>query len=503
MVFDVLVSKLELLSRRIIEETISHINNGEEKEFSRDYLKPEFYDFHYEPYGICYSVDLVPQQKIEWSSFDRALFFQNVIRKLPEYEQVRDAIREEYPASEENRRAARALVRFAESVASKTYDGKTGKVLDKYVSILINDLRGGPIEWMCKSWLTGIWLEEESHEVSPGLSIRRPKPIDLEEEWTIGIDSMKRMGYEEEFDPFIPTILNPGSEYGRLASPLKGGRLGQRIIPKLSAIIELACRARNIYEVSCKISLILDCMTFFGTGAAFQIKTAMHPKSFVERPHIEGGYAKIPLESYDRMPPDYGYRGDYYQYQLNTLDMPKLARFIKQMGELYPSQGIVCSLNRNSPVSIAFQRYQTAFLWSGITGQITSSMMALEALLLKESEKTESSHKLSQRTSVLMKFFGWHPFTVYRDVKKSYDIRSKYVHGSDHLLSDDRDAMERAKRALAYVRNTLLLFLLLKILDGKNKEAFIDEIDESLLAQHRHTELSKKIPQQRWLCHPR
>lgn len=501
-----LLSRLELLSRRIIEETTLHINNGEEKEFPRHYLKPEFYDFDYEPYGIRYSVELEPQKRIEWDSFDRAFFVQNEIKKLPEYAEVQNAIREEYPTSQENRRAARALAHFAESLVSKTYDGKTVKVLDKYTSILINDLKGDPIEWVCKSWLTGIWLEQESCEVSPGLSIRWPKPIDLEEEWVLSIDSMKQMGYQEEFDPFIPSLLNPGSEYGRLASPLKGGRLNQHIIPKLSAIVELACRARNSYEVSCKIDLILDCLTFFGTGAAFQIKTAMHPKSFVEGPHIEGGFAQIPLESYERMPAQYGYRGDYYQYQLNKLDIPKLAEFIKEMGALYRGQGIIYSLNRKSPVSIAFQRYQSAFLWSqdsGITGQITSSMMALEALLLKENERTELSHKLSQRTSVLMKFFGWHPVSVYQDVKKSYNIRSNYVHGSDHLLSHDKDAMERAKRALAYVRNTLRLFLQLRILDNRSKEAFINEIDESLLAQDRHSELSKKIPQQRWLCHPR
>ena len=496
-----LLSKLELLTRRIIEETTSHINNGEEKEFARDYLKPEFYEFSYEPYGIRYSVDLVRQEEIEWSPFDRALFVQNVIRALPEYEEVQNAIRKECPTNEKNWRAAVALVGFAESIASKTYEGKSGKVLDKYISILINDLNGNPIEWKCKSWLTGIWLEEESYEVLPGLSIRRPKPIDLEEEWVLSIESMKHFGYKEEFAPLIPTILDPGSKYGRLASPRKGGSLDRRTVPKLSAILKLACRARDSYEVSRRVALILDCMTFFGTGAAFQIETAMHPESFAETPFTSAGPARIPFESDERTPFRHEYRGDYYQYELDKPDIPRLAAFIKEMRALYPGHGIVYSLKIDSPVTIAFRRYQSAFLWSGesgIAGQIASAMMALEALLLKEEERAELAYKLSLRTAALLKFYGFDPIEVYHDVKKSYNIRNKFVHGSVKLTIPDEDALQRAKKALTYARNALLLFLQLKICSDKDeaglgKEAFIDEIDESWLQQSEHSELGQRL----------
>jgi hypothetical protein len=176
---------------------------------------------------------------------------------------------------------------------------------------------------------------------------------------------------------------------------------------------------------------------------------------------------------------------------------------------LYPGEGIVHSVKRDSPVRIAFSRYQSALLSqsSGIAGQITSSMMALEALLLKDTEKSKLSKKLRKRTCTLMKYFGWHPVAVYQDVKKSYEIRSEYVHGSVKLLTADHDAVERAKRALAYARNTLLLFLHLKILDDADKNAFIDEIIDEITKSARpqvgYSKLSKKIPQQRWLCQPR
>jgi hypothetical protein len=79
-------------------------------------------------------------------------------------------------------------------------------------------------------------------------------------------------------------------------------------------------------------------------------------------------------------------------------------------------------------------------------------MMALEALLLKEEERAELAYKLSLRTAALLKFYGFDPIEVYHDVKKSYNIRNKFVHGSVKLTIPDEDALQRAKKALTYAR---------------------------------------------------
>ena len=177
------------------------------------------------------------------------------------------------------------------------------------------------------------------------------------------------------------------------------------------------------------------------------------------------------------------------------------------MKALYPRgmQHSLNSLRKTSPVSIAIERYKDAFLKSGsavTTGQISSAIMVLETLLLREGgEQAEFAHRLGQRTAALMSFFGFHPVSVFDDVKESYEIRSKYVHGSMKLQATDED-VQRAKRALAYARNTLLLFLQCKILSEGEKGIFIDEIDTSLLEPNDSSRLSNKIPQWRWLCHP-
>jgi len=499
---DAFTSMVNVLADRIIEETTVYIDSEQISEITREYTSPDFYEFDYQPFGIQYSVSFSPEIRTEWIPSDQSQFIREIIEQLKEYKEVQDAIPKEF-----HKRSVlfRPLHKLANNVASKVYEGTINDVLPKYISIFVSDLKDDPIKWACKSWLSGIWLEEKPYEILPQLSIRRPEPIDLEEAWVISIDAMKSLGSSGGYDPLSFATLNPGSRYGHLRTPRHGG-FGFHIIPKLSAILEFTYKTCDRYEPRRQIDLILDCLTFFGTGAAFQIKTEMSPISFAEMPHTYYGPVQIPLEYRNRMPAGYGCQSAYYQYMLHRPDVPKIVEFIKAMQRLYPGEGIVYGVKTDSPVRIAFSRYQSAFLGlqgSGLTGQITSSMMALEALLLKETEGTELSHKLSQRTSVLMEFFGWHPYSVYQDIKKSYGIRSKYVHGSIKRLASNKDAMERSKRALAYTRNTLLLFLLLRRLDNNSKEAFINEIDESLISQDKRSELRNKIPKQIWLCHPR
>lgn len=52
---------------------------------------------------------------------------------------------------------------------------------------------------------------------------------------------------------------------------------------------------------------------------------------------------------------------------------------------------------------------------------------------------------------------------------------------------------EIAKMVLQYARISILTFLLLKILTSKDKEAFIRQIDASLLDQERSKELEARV----------
>src|SRR5665647_1621141 len=213
MIEDSLSSKLTGLANLIVKETTSYIDSGEVSEVQRDYLRPEFCDFECQPYGIKCSVKLIPQERTEWNPFDRSLFIHNIVKELQEYKEVEDAVTKKYPSE---RRGVRALGNFAESVVSKTYERKIDDVLNEYVSLCVSDSKNNPITWNCKSWLTGIWLEEESYEISKHIHIRRPEPRDLEEEWIITAEMMKRFGPGRESDPLSLTILNPGNEFGHL-----------------------------------------------------------------------------------------------------------------------------------------------------------------------------------------------------------------------------------------------------------------------------------------------
>jgi hypothetical protein len=408
-------SKVYLLANRIIEETTSYIDSGKAREVTKEYTTLDFHDFSYKPFGVTCSVEFLPQEKEVWDEFDQLEFIRNVIENLKEYEEVQAAIPQEYPDSKRN-----PLSNFAYTVVSRVYDGTIDDTLSKYIPIFINDLKNGPVKWMCKSWLTGIWLDERPYEILPQLKLRRPEPTDLEEEWLINFDVIKQSGFSRTRDPLSLAAVNRGSIYGYLRTSHNAGTIFHQIVPKLSAIMELCCRERDRREPWHKLALILDCLAFFGTGAAFPIKSELKPISFVEAPTSPIGPAETPLEFYKKTPFQYRYLSDYYQYTLENSDIPKLAEFIRAMRRAYPEEGIVYSLKFESPVRVAFYRYQGAFLSqaSGLTGQIASSIMALEALLLKDSEKVELTHKLSQRTSALMGFFGWETISVFQDAKK-------------------------------------------------------------------------------------
>jgi hypothetical protein len=505
---DSLLLKLKSLANRVIEETTSHISSTEMETIKRTHLTPEFYRFDYEPYGILYSLNLIPKELIKWNPINQAYFISKLLRNLQEYQEVNREIQVRCTDDKVKSLSNLALQNFVSITVSKTYEGTIQETLDDYLFIFVSDFEGKPTKWRCKSWMTGIWLKDEQLEISPELKIRRPEPTDLQEEWVLGDNQLQRAIDWNFFDPLSDSFLSPGSEYGPLPLPSEQVSFERQTLPKLSAIVEFSCQteygtALPSLKVFYEVASILDCLTLFDTGSAFPVKIALHPISFVMRPATYLGLAKIPYSRHEKTPVAYEYHSDFYQYPLEKSDIPKLAGLIKTMQALYPERGIQHSLKKESPVFIALWRYQDAFLWSqnaGITGQIASSVMALEALLLKEDELSELSHKLSQRAAALMRFCGFDSIYVYSDVKKSYDIRSKYVHGSVKLLTTDDDSQKRAMRTLTYARNTLLLFLQLKILNNKDKaglgkEAFIKEIDESLLEENQHSRLSKRISQ--------
>ncbi|MGB8310661.1 MAG: hypothetical protein WCE81_02210 [Halobacteriota archaeon] len=324
---------------------------------------------------------------------------------------------------------------------------------------------------------------------------------DLDKEWIFDTSSMRSLSYSGRSDSISPeNMLNPGVIFdGVRIQDFRRFRKGPSIVPILSAIVELTCKSSDQYPPFAEVRTILDCLMLFGTGSAFEIKTVMHPNSFFEIGHTVLGHVTIP-DFYNYPPGRHRYYSEYYQYSLNGHDIPKLRDLIEKIKLLYP-EGVTYEIESDSPLFISLQRYRSLFLnpqSGGITGQITSAMMSLEALYLKEGETSESTYKLSQRTAAVIRLCGLNPTKIYGDVKKSYGVRSKYVHGSTKSLPTNEDALKLTKRVLMYARISLLVFLQLNIHTNALKDLFIDEIDESLLNYEKYKDLKNRI---RGLCY--
>jgi hypothetical protein len=119
---------------------------------------------------------------------------------------------------------------------------------------------------------------------------------------------------------------------------------------------------------------------------------------------------------------------------------------------------------------------------------------SLEALYLRGQERSELSHKLSQRVAMVLGSLGFKPIEVYKNLKKAYDIRSTFVHGAALDEAEQRsvgDVQEICKKTLEYARISLLVYL--QVEQGQGKEKLITRLDNALLDENARQKLKQQI----------
>ncbi len=124
-------------------------------------------------------------------------------------------------------------------------------------------------------------------------------------------------------------------------------------------------------------------------------------------------------------------------------------------------------------------RYQDALLKpEAVENKIAYGIMGLEALYLKAKEREELSHRLAQRIAKIFEVLGEQPVKIYNLIKKGYDIRSSFVHGS--ILHGNLQEMKSLlDSTLELLRKSILVFL--QVRKEKEKDEFLSLIDNSLL----------------------
>jgi hypothetical protein len=82
---------------------------------------------------------------------------------------------------------------------------------------------------------------------------------------------------------------------------------------------------------------------------------------------------------------------------------------------------------------------------------------------------------------------------VYNTLRRSYDIRSKFVHGEPLEKADRQYTAENLSKVLEYNRVSIVASLQLK--EKIAKEQLLNLIDNSVLSPQAETKLNEKIKQ--------
>lgn len=407
------------------------------------YLKPTVKEFIYTEGDISCNTSYNCMEDEKWNSFDKFNFLKNEIKKNKLYNQCLDIISKKYNLKKDQ--LDLMLSRFV----LENLDASTEYIDNKYIFdqiiIFINDLNKNPTDWDISIWLNGIWLRDKELKINEKIVLRQP--------------------IKEDF------------ECGKHELCLCGNSKNEYIIYP-SSIMEARIFAKNYEEAAKEAINIVDMMRLYRVGGVKYYKIRYKAKSF-----LHDSSEKFSDSKY--ISP--------YKYSLSLQDIESFKTFmnrIKSAGVFNNSTDVI-----NSEVQLlrmAYDRYKNSLVRPiSLENRITSSISCLEALYLKNSERMELSHRLSQRTAALLRLFGFNPLEVYQDIMEAYDIRSTFIHGSLIKKELRKSIKKLCTTVLEYCRVSLLIFI--QIMSKVEKEKLINKLDNSLLDEKSLFRLKKLL----------
>ena len=454
MIEEGLSSKLWALSKKILEKAREYRDSDQAIKTSRLYMKARVVNFDYKEGNISFGIsyDYVKKEELHWK--DQFDFIEMFVKQFREHEEVVAEVLKKYKVNESQ--AEFWLSRFEINLTDKALGNVTEETLVDYITTFITDLEKSPIEWKLKIWINGIWLEKDEYEIHSGLKIRKLMPSDLEIARPLNLASIEEA--IESFD-MVPPFLAYRFEK----------------IP--TSVLELADRFQDEVEIGEEIETVLNCLRLFKLGSVFSVKAEMEPKSILRL----GGASFPGLMA-----------APIYKYCIREQDVPILRDFIREIKPVLPRENSRSILGKIEPISISLQRYKDALLKpESIESRITSAITCFEALYLKAEERAELSHRLGERAAALLGIFNFPPLEVYNTIKRAYNIRSAFIHGSQTETSELESAGRLARKTLEYARVSLLLFLQLRRSIEKNE--LISKMDNSLLNADARSKLQRFV----------
>ena len=437
-----LSSTLYDLAKKIVE----YVKKSKEKReiviTKRPYIKAKISDFKYEKGSFGFSTSFKDTSKEEWHWKDEFDFIEKKIKQIDEYKESIRFIVETFGVS--NGQSDMWLSRFTHKIANEAIRGIDNRRIIDLITLFISDLEDNPVLWKPIVWLDGIYMETDVIEVGDRCKIKRPEPLDLE--------------YEISYDSF--PLFNP---------------MVTHHIP--SAIMTIEHRAKGQPEMLRKIEGMVAVLRLFKVGSVSTVRTKWNPTSLLQF----GGtnFKTSPLAA-------------TFKYGLNKDDEKNLQTFFEIIEPKIPLEVVQKGTGETNFITIAFDRYNDSLLKSDIPeSRLASAIMCLEALYLKDEERGELAERLSQRTALAICFFGYNPLEIFNILKKSYEIRSRFVHGSKIEKEEQKDLMKLVEKVINYARVSIIMFL--QIQESHEKDRFIGMLNNSLLDENAKKKLNKII----------
>lgn len=442
-----LLLTLAKMTQRITAESKE---KGQIRRVKMPYLKEKITRFEYKEGSIARQWSYEQIVKEEWVWEDLVRMIVPEAKKLESFSKSLQELSKVFKVNVTQ--AEFWLSRFVDVIAKETLENANEDRIAELTFSFVRDLEGSPRAWTPKLWLKGIWMVDDDVEISESLRFTKPVAADLEREYDL------RM-FPHFFEHWPPD--NP------------------------SAILHVSFRAKNQPEVSMEIEKLMLVLRLFRVGSVSNVRTVWKSESVLE---FTGGMVSFG-----------GLISESYKYSLSKADVPKLKEFFEKILPLIPPNLYDPATRQVDYSVIAVQRYNDAISKPEIfESRLTFAVMALEALYLKENEREELEHRLSQRLARLLSFCGYEPIEVYNTMKESYGLRSSFVHGSPIPEEKLKGIAKMGQEVIEYARLSIVLFLLLKQVTEKDK--FLSLIDHSLLSENAVDKLAKTLKEHCTIC---
>lgn len=393
------------------------------------------FEFDKDGHIICsFSFDY--EERFEWQRHQMVTIWANA-HELPSFPKIVEEIVTAYNKSTES--VPRLLRTFVERMAWESLHGLSDEETEKKINLLIEDLKGSEVKFNPVVGFRGIWINDDSYELSNNMKFRRPKFEDGHKPRKLDTSS-------------FPTLIQHDLD--------------------TDCFMEFTKNFNHSNDVQNYVEKFAQVLRLFKVGSIKVTTLKFNPNSFQSLGGTQGTLDAL---------------HGRYRYELKKNELAKLSTFISRIFPFLP-RPYPEDTEFPSDLKVALDRYNDALLKPFQDEQILSyGIMALEALFLRSEEKSELRFKLSIRTSKILSYLDYDALEISKKVKKAYGIRSQFVHG-EYMKSDKQDEInDLTYKIMNYVSQSIVLMLQLR---GKiKKDELLKKLDNSLLSDEVSNDL--------------